>query len=76
MKVFNYSEARQNFAAIFNTALKEDVIITRKDGNKFRLVTIHEQKKRQSPFEAVKGIKTGVTMVDIIDAIREGRERN
>jgi PHD/YefM family antitoxin component YafN of YafNO toxin-antitoxin module len=45
MKVYNYSEARQNFAAIFNTALKEEVIITRKDGYKFRLVTIHEQKK-------------------------------
>ncbi|MDR2922531.1 MAG: type II toxin-antitoxin system Phd/YefM family antitoxin [Treponema sp.] len=74
MKVYNYSEARQNFAAIFNTALKEDVIIKRKDGNKFKLVTIHEQKKGQSPLESVKGIKTKVTMVDILDAIREGRE--
>ena len=73
MKVYNYSEARQNFAAIFNTALKEDVIITRKDGNKIKLVTIHEQK--QSPLEIVKGIKTKVTMGDILDAIREGRER-
>ena len=73
MKVYNYSEARQNFAAIFNTALKEEVIITKKDGNKFKLVTIHEQK--QSPLETVKGIKTRVTMGDILDAIREGRER-
>jgi len=73
MKVYNYSEARQNFAAIFNTALKEEVIITKKDGNKFKLVTIHEQK--QSPLETVKGIKTKVTMGDILDAIREGRER-
>jgi len=73
MKVYNYSEARQNFAAIFNTALKEEVIITKKDGNKFKLVPIHEQK--QSPLETVKGIKTRVTMDDILDAIREGRER-
>jgi len=73
MKVYNYSEVRQNFAAIFNTALKEEVIITKKDGNKFKLVTIHEQK--QSPLETVKGIKTRVTMGDILDAIREGRER-
>jgi len=76
MKVINYSKARQNFAAMFNTALKEDVIITRKDGNKFRLVTIHEQKKGQSPLGAVKGVKAKVTMTDILDAIRDGRERN
>jgi len=75
MKVYNYSEARQNFAAIFNTALKEDVIITRKDGNKIKLVTIHEQKKGQSPLETIKGVKTKVSMGDILDAIREGRER-
>jgi len=73
MKVYNYSEARQNFAAIFNTALKEEVIITKKDGNKFKSVTIREQK--QSPLETVKGIKTRVTMGDILDAIREGREK-
>jgi prevent-host-death family protein len=76
MKVYNYSEVRQNFAVIFNTALKEDVIIAKKNGNKFRLVPVHEQKKGQSPLEIVKGIKTKVTMVDILDAIREGRERN
>jgi len=76
MKVYDYSEVRQNFAVIFNTALKEDVIIAKKNGNKFKLVPIHEQRKGQSPLEAVKGIKTKVTMVDILDAIREGRERN
>jgi len=75
MKVYNYSEARQNFAAIFNTALKEDVIITKKDGNKFKLITLHEQKKGQSPLETVKGVKTKVTMADILGAIRDGRER-
>jgi prevent-host-death family protein len=75
MKVYNYSEARQNFAGIFNTALKEDVIITRKDGNKFKLITIHEREKGQSPLKTIKGIKTKVTMDDILDAIRDGRER-
>jgi hypothetical protein len=75
MKVYNYSEARQNFATVFNTALKEEVIIARKDGNKFKLVSLHEQKKGVSPLEAVKGIKTNVTMGDILDAIREGREK-
>jgi hypothetical protein len=34
MKIYNYSEARQNFSTVLNTALKEEVIITRKDGSK------------------------------------------
>jgi len=75
MKVYDYSKVRQNYAVIFNTALKENVIITRKDGNKFKLVIIHEQKKGRSPLEAIKGIKAKVSMGDILDAIREGRER-
>ena len=77
MKVFNYSEARQNFATVLNTALKEDVIIARKDGSKFRLISIYEKKNsRKSPLEGIKGIKADVTMDDILDAIRESRERN
>jgi antitoxin (DNA-binding transcriptional repressor) of toxin-antitoxin stability system len=73
MKIYNYSEARQNFSTVLNTALKEEVIITRKDGSKFKLVPILENKK--SPLEDIKGIKTDVSMSDILDAIRESRER-
>ena len=75
MKIYNYSEARQNFSTVLNTALEEEVIISRKDGSKFKLTAIHENKKK-SPLEDIKGIKTGVTMNDILDAIRESRERN
>jgi antitoxin (DNA-binding transcriptional repressor) of toxin-antitoxin stability system len=79
MKIYNYSEARQNFSTVLNTALKEEVIIARKDGSKFKLTSIHDdQKKKKSPLETIKGIKTSttnLTMGDILDAIREGRER-
>jgi len=76
MKVYNYSQARQNFATVLNTALKEEVIISRKDGSKFRLVSVQENtKKGKSPLENIKAIKASVTMDDILDAIREGRER-
>jgi len=76
MKVYNYSEARKNFATVLNTALIEDVIITRKDGNKFKLLSMNESKKKgESPLENIKGIKVNVTMGDILDAIRESRER-
>jgi hypothetical protein len=42
MKIYKYSEARQNFSTVLNTALKEEVIITRKDGNRFKLISINE----------------------------------
>ena len=76
MKVFNYSEARQNFATLLNTALKEEVIIARKDGSKFKLISLHQnEKKGKSPLEGIKGIKANITMDDILGAIRESRER-
>jgi PHD/YefM family antitoxin component YafN of YafNO toxin-antitoxin module len=76
MKVYNYSQARQNFATVLNTALKEEVIISRKDGSKFKLVSVQENKKRgKSPLEDIKAIKANVAMDDILDAIRESRER-
>jgi PHD/YefM family antitoxin component YafN of YafNO toxin-antitoxin module len=76
MKVYNYSEARQNFTTVLNTALKEDVIIARKDGSKFKLVSIPEnKKKKKSPLEDIKGVKVNIGMNDIIDAISESRKR-
>jgi len=76
MKVYNYSEARQNFSTVLNTALKEEVIISRKDGSKFKLISMPGNKKRgKSPLEGIKGIKANVSMDDILDAIRESRQR-
>ena len=76
MKMYNYSQARQNFATVLNTALKEEVIIARKDGSTFKLVAIPGNKKKvKSPLEDIKGVKTGITMDEIISAIRESRER-
>jgi len=76
MKVYNYSEARQNFSTVLNTALKEDVIISRKDGSKFKVISISDKSKNaKSPLESVKGIKSDVTIKDIVSAIRESRER-
>ena len=77
MKIYNYSEARQNFSTVLNTALKEEVIISRRDGSRFRLTSIRENKKKvKSPLEDIKGINANVSMDDILLAIRESRERN
>jgi antitoxin (DNA-binding transcriptional repressor) of toxin-antitoxin stability system len=72
MKIFKYSEARQNFSTVLNTALKEEVIITRKDGNQFKLTPINKKQKK-SPFD-IEGIDTDITTKEIIDVIRECRE--
>jgi len=74
MKIYNYSQARQNFTSVLNTALKEEVEIRRKDGARFRIVPIIGDKKEQSPLEGIKGIKANVTTRDLLEIIREGRE--
>jgi PHD/YefM family antitoxin component YafN of YafNO toxin-antitoxin module len=75
MKVYNYSEARQNFSTVLNMALQEEVIITRRDGVKFKLISLNENSKElKSPLENIKGIKTDITMDEILKAIKQGRE--
>jgi len=74
MRVFNYSEARQNFTAILNISLNEEVIITRKDGSKFKIVPIQEAESN-SPFD-VGGIDTNIETDEIINFIRERRENS
>ena len=75
MRIFNYSEARQNFTNVLNTALKEEVIIRRKDGSRFKIVPIDAGKEKgKSPLEGIKGIKADVTTQELLDIIREGRE--
>jgi PHD/YefM family antitoxin component YafN of YafNO toxin-antitoxin module len=39
---YSYSQVRQDFSAVLNTALKEDVIITGNDGSRFKLIPINE----------------------------------
>jgi antitoxin (DNA-binding transcriptional repressor) of toxin-antitoxin stability system len=75
MKIYNYSEARQNFTTVLNTALKEEVIIARKDGSRFKIIPIDEKRiKGKSPLEGIKGIKANVTTQELVEIIREGRE--
>ena len=57
--------------------MKEAVVIATKDGSKFKLVPIREDRKTEkSPLEGIKGIETDVTMEDILEAIKDGRDRN
>ena len=70
MTVFTYSQARQNFAAVLDRALKEGkVVIKRKDGS-----TLTPEITDKSPLD-VKGIKAKASTSDIIRAVRESRRR-
>lgn len=70
MKVYTYSEVRQNLSELLNQAQAEEVIIKRREGAVFS-VTAKKQKK--SPFD-VEGIESTVSKKQILAAVRESRK--
>lgn len=72
MKVFTYSEARQNLSKLLLLAQQEEIEIRRKDGTVFSLK--YKIEKKKSPFD-VPGIATSATTADILDAVSESRRR-
>ena len=72
MQVYTYSEARQKLSIVLKQAeTTGKVIIRRKDGRTFALIP---EKIASSPLD-VPSIKAKVTTQEIVDIIREGRER-
>ena len=71
MKVYTYSEARQNLSKVLNESRSEDVLVRRRGGGVFR---ISLESQTGSPFE-VEGVKTKATTSDILRAVREVRQR-
>lgn len=71
MKVYTYSEARKRFAEVLNIARNEEVIIKRRGDESFTIVF---KKNPKSPFD-ITGIKTKATTKDILEAIKDSRER-
>jgi Antitoxin Phd_YefM, type II toxin-antitoxin system len=71
MKVYTYSEARQRFAEVLDIARKEEVIIKRRRDETYAIVF---RKRTNSPFD-IPGIKTKATTNDILEAIKDSRER-
>ncbi len=72
MRVFTYSEARQNLSKLLVLAQKEEVEIRRKDGSTFSLRS--KRRASGSPFN-VPGVQTTVSISDIVNAVRESRAR-
>jgi len=72
MHVYTYSEARQKLASVMEQAESSGkVIIRRKDGRTFALTP---EKVVTSPLD-VPSIKANITTQEIVDIVREGRER-
>jgi len=71
MKVYTYSQARQNLAAVLNQAKGEEVLIRRRGGDSFVIVP---KPREGSPFD-VPGIKTKATTADVLSVVRESRSK-
>jgi len=72
MQVYTYSEARQKLAEVLEQAESSGkVVIRRKDGRTFALVP---EKSLSSPMD-VPSVKADIATQEIVDIIREGRER-
>lgn len=71
MRVYTYSQARQNLSEVLNRSKSEDVLIRRRGGEVFR---VEPQSREGSPFR-VEGIRTKAKTGDILAAIRDVRER-
>jgi PHD/YefM family antitoxin component YafN of YafNO toxin-antitoxin module len=73
MQVYTYSEARQKLALVLEQAESTGkVLIRKKDGRTFMLTPLRSD--NESPLN-VSTIKVDVTTKEIVDVIREGRER-
>ncbi|MFN8485655.1 MAG: type II toxin-antitoxin system Phd/YefM family antitoxin [Anaerolineae bacterium] len=72
MKVYTYSEARQNFAEVLEEARRHGAAqIRRRDGTTF-LITVEQA--GGSPLD-VEGVDTGITADEILAFIRDGRRQ-
>jgi hypothetical protein len=70
MTVFTFSNARQNFASLLDTASKTgEVLIKRQDG---RIYSLKQKTSKRSLLE-IKGINTKITTQELIGIIRESR---
>ena len=70
MKVYTYSEARQNLASLLEQSRKEGAVgIRRKDG---RMFVIRPETSKGSPLD-IAGMGLDVTTEEIVGFIRQSR---
>lgn len=72
MKIYTYSQAREKLSDILEESKSEEIIIRRRKGDMFSIVP--KTPPGRSPFD-VPGLQTDITQKEILEAIRESRER-
>ncbi|HAG09770.1 MAG TPA: prevent-host-death protein [Desulfotomaculum sp.] len=72
MKIYTYSQAREKLADILEESKKDEVVIRRRSGDMFSITP--KTPTRRSPFD-VPGLGKRITRKEILEAIRESRER-
>ena len=71
MKVYTYSEARQQFATVLEEAGREGAVrIQRKDGQVF---VLRPERTKTSPLD-VSGVNLRLTRKEIVKFVRAGRK--
>ncbi len=73
MKIYTYSEAREKLASILEESKTEEVLIRRRKGDVYAIVP-QSPRPRRSSFD-VPGLNKGLTRQEILEAIRESRNR-
>ena len=73
MKVYTYSEAREKLATILEESKTEEVVIRRRKGDMY-IITPKSGRPLRSPFN-VPGLRKRISRQEILEAIRESRER-
>ena len=72
MTIYTFSEARQKFASVLDKAKADGkVLIKRKDGSVY---VIQPASNKKSPLN-VEGIDLGLSTDEIVDIVREVRQR-
>ena len=72
MKIYTFSEARQKLASLLDMAKDEgEVRVKRKDGSVFAIKPVTYE---GSPLDT-EGVKTSLTAEEIVQYVREGREK-
>ncbi len=72
MKIYTYSQAREKLADILEESKNEEIVIRRRKGDMFTILP--KTPSRRSPFD-VAGLSKKITRKEILEAIRESRER-
>jgi hypothetical protein len=72
MKIYTYSQAREKLSDILEESKKDEVVIRRRKGDMFSIAP--KAPSRRSPFD-VPSLGKKITRKEILEAIRESRER-